>query len=286
MINNFVPGSGIVVNSDDNTIWGNYIGVDATGTAAMPNAQAAVNINGGSGNVIGGTEAKHRNVLSGNGVQGVLVFGPGNVIQGNSIGTSFDGALDLGNGHSGVALYGVGNNLVGGVDDGEGNLIAYNGGDGVAVFAGSGNQISRNSVYANDGLGIDLTDDGVTHNDGAPDADNGANGLQNFPRLESVSLDATGKATVDWLIRSLPNTLFRVEFYENDACDPSGRGEGRRFLGSRAIRTDGAGRVTNTWTLPGITSTGKFLTAVAVNIDANSPEYWNTSEFSPCLEVP
>ena len=46
-----------------------------------------------------------------------------------------------------------------------------------------------NSIHLNDGLGIDLGTAGVTPNDGPGDADNGANGLQNFPVISSVAAE-------------------------------------------------------------------------------------------------
>lgn len=58
----------------------------------------------------------------------------------------------------------------------------------------SGTSIRRNSVYSNDGLGIDLAGGGVTSND-HQDADLGPNGLQNYAEIgsavNSVGLDVT-----------------------------------------------------------------------------------------------
>jgi len=290
-INDFSPGSGIVINSDDNVVRGCMLGVDRDATFARPNAQAGVNINIGRNNLIGGPGIDDRNVISGNGAEGVLVFGSDNEVYGNAIGTSFDGSTVLGNGGPGVSLFGEGNNEIGGVGEGEGNIIAGNAGDGIAVHDGTDNTFAHNAIYDNGELGIDLADDGVTRNDGLLDLDAGPNALQNFPRLLSVTLDPASefdgryKAEVSWLLRSTASTKYRVEFYASAACDASGNGEAERFLGSRAIDTDAAGLAENVWELPGRVAPGEEITALATELVdvGNSHQAAVTSELSMCL---
>jgi hypothetical protein len=79
------------------------------------------------------------------------------------------------------------NNRIGGTAAGEGNTIAFSGSSGIQVTGGKGLAILGNSIFSNNGLGIDLdndadplTSDGVTPND-LGDGDTGGNGLQNFP---------------------------------------------------------------------------------------------------------
>ena len=86
-----------------------------------------------SGNTVGGTSAAARNVISGNGGDGVEISGSPatvNLIQGNYIGVTVDGALPLGNGSntagSGVKITGAVNNTIGGVAAGARNIIADN----------------------------------------------------------------------------------------------------------------------------------------------------------------
>lgn len=62
-------------------------------------------------------------------------------------------------------------------------------------------------------------------------SDDGANRLQNYPLLESVS-KSTGSANVKGKLNSTPNTQFRLEFFRNDTVDPSGFGEGQVFSAS------------------------------------------------------
>lgn len=292
-VNDFYPGSAIVINSDDNVVRSNMLGVDRAATFARPNAQAGVLINTGSNNQIGGPDISDRNVISGNGVEGVLIFSAGNQVYGNAIGTNFDGSVALGNGSSGVALHGDGNNQVGGTDEGESNIIAHNGRDGISVLDGTGNTLSRNILHDNAQLGIDLNDDGVTPNDGLLDPDVGANELQNFPRLNRATLDRSTeydgkyKAEVDWQLKSKANTRYRVEFFASSACDPSGRGEAERFLGSRMLDTDATGFMQNVWLLPGRVAPSEVIAATATEVVLIGSEYvaTSTSELSRCLEV-
>src|SRR5262249_39726535 len=147
----------------------NRIGTDATGTAALGN-QTGVQITNGSAVTVGGATAAARNVISGNQQYGILLDRAGtatSVIQGNWIGLDGNGAA-LGNGLDGVRIQGgARTNTVGGPAAGAGNVIAFNGGAGVAVTGttSTGNSIRGNSIFSNAGLGIDLGADGVTPND-------------------------------------------------------------------------------------------------------------------------
>jgi hypothetical protein len=289
-INDF-PGSGIVISSSDNIVRGNMLGVDRDATFARPNAQAGVNINVGSGNLIGGPNIADRNVLSGNGVEGARIYSAANFVYGNAIGTNFDGTAGIGNGGSGIWLYGEGQNEIGGTGEGEANLIGHNGGDGITVAAGEENTFSRNLIFANGELGIDLGADGVTRNDGLLDPDTGPNELQNFPHLDSATLDpatlADGryKVEVSWHLKSKARTKFRVEFFASGGCDGSGRGEAERFLGSRAIDTDATGLAENVWVLPGRVTPGEVITATATEFVRIGTDYvaTDTSELGKCL---
>jgi len=74
--------------TSNNVLKGNYIGTDASGTAAVPNGTRGVWISGRQNNTIGGTAAGEGNVIAYNEDDGVWVYGTattGNSIRGNSI---------------------------------------------------------------------------------------------------------------------------------------------------------------------------------------------------------
>jgi hypothetical protein len=82
--------------SDYNTIIGNHVGTDASGTKALPNETGI--LVGAAFNRIGGTAPGEANLISGNNNLGIVVSGgPGNVVLGNLIGTTNDGDAALGN---------------------------------------------------------------------------------------------------------------------------------------------------------------------------------------------
>src|SRR5262249_29655222 len=90
---------------------GNYIGTDATGTAALANGAEGVLLStGANNNTIGGTSAAARNVISGNTGDGVKITGgtsSNNVIEANYIGTTASGLAALPNGGQGVNIGGT-----------------------------------------------------------------------------------------------------------------------------------------------------------------------------------
>ena len=134
-----------VRNCDNNIIQGNYIGVDTTGSVERPNRQGMVLFNS-SNNLIGGTTAAARNVISGNMSHGLEIGGSGNVVQGNFIGTNPAGTAAIGNGNNGVLISGAPftNNLIGGDSPGAGNLISGNP-RGISIEA-PGNTIQGNLI--------------------------------------------------------------------------------------------------------------------------------------------
>ena len=124
--------------------------------------------------------------------------------------------------------------------------------------------------YENGGLGIDLGgDDVVTLND-SPDAD----GWQNFPVLTAATTSA-GTITISGTLQSAPNTNFRLEFFASSAIDPSGYGEGERFLGTVDVTTDASGTWNFSPTFTVGVAVGDFVTATATNLTTD-----DTSEFA------
>ena len=73
IINRF-PGNGIELRGNGgNTIIGNFIGTNAAGTAALPNGGSGISILDSPTNTIGGAVSASRNIISGNGTNGILV---------------------------------------------------------------------------------------------------------------------------------------------------------------------------------------------------------------------
>ncbi len=283
---------GLVIQDSDNLVQGNFIGTDINGTAKLGNAGDGVIVSGlfgltVTGVTIGGTTAAARNIISGNGLNGIdLGAATTTVIQGNFIGTDVNGTGNLGNAQIGISLNSV-NNTIGGVSAGAGNIIAFNGSapgrydsSGVVLTGFStGISIRGNSIFSNAALGINLSGgtentSGVTANDSC-DADDGANHLQNFPVITSA-MSAGGSTTIVGSLNSTASTTFTIDFYSNPACDESGNGEGKTYLGSAQVTTDSGCNATINAVLPVSLAAGQVVTATATD-PAN-----NTSEFSSC----
>jgi hypothetical protein len=264
-------GSGILISGSGtagNLVLGNFIGTDASGTAPLGNGGNGITIEfGPSNNTIGGTAAGARNVISGNGANGVTISDAGtsgNVVQGNLIGTDATGITALANSGDGVAIIGAGNNTIGGTMAGAGNTIAFNGNDGVLVDTGTGNAILGNSISGHPGLGIELV--------------NGGNHNQEFPVLVSVT-SGNGSTTIQGTLTSTAKTEFRLEFFANILCNPSGYGEGEQFLGYCTVMTDGDGNASFTATFAFEVGLDQFIAATATDSGMN------TSQFSLCVPV-
>ncbi len=273
---NLISGNarGVLITGSSNFIQGNLIGTDAAGTSAIANSLQGVSISGNS-NTIGGVAGGAGNVISGNGTSGVELSGMGNSVQANNIGMVADGLAALGNALDGERISNS-LNVVGGPTEDSSNGIAYNGGDGVFVSSGTQNAIRSNSIHSNAGLGIDLGSDGVTLNDdNTGDADAGANNLQNFPVLTSVTL--VPNTSVSGTLNSTPDTTFTVDFYHSASCDSSGNGEGERFIGFSNLTTNAMGNISFAVALPGTIPATRFVAATATDPAGN------TSEFSGCV---
>lgn len=234
---NVLQGNLVSGNDDDgidfkdpettgNVIRDNLIGTNAAGTAAIPNEDDGVDLDSGAGdNLFLG------NVISGNGDNGIDLQDPGttgNVFQGNLIGTDATGTAPLGNQDEGVDIENdVRDTLFGGIEPGEGNVIAFNGGNGIEIEdSGSGaNAVLGNAIYGNGLLGIDLDSDGPTANDPG-DGDGGPNNLQNTPEIRSSHIDGAGDLLVAYLVDSEPvHSAYplRAEFFLSGADGQQGQ---------------------------------------------------------------
>jgi hypothetical protein len=260
-----------------------------------------VNISGANQNRIGTnangiSDALERNVISGNGTDGIVIFvASSNEVAGNYIGTDLSGAAPLGNGRYGINVGGSNTgsntgNIIGG-SIAKANVIAFNAWSGVCICGGiTGtypveNRILYNSIFSNGDngeVGITLqpgdTLYGVTPNDPG-DSDEGANYLVNFPELNSALAINNSVAISGGIVDGLPNASFLIQFFANPECDQYAQhGEGKVFLGETSEMTNGSGDVSFLVNFAQAVSPGEFITATAT---------WNnsTSEFSECVEV-
>ena len=268
-----------------NLVQGNFIGTDVSGSFPLGNG-AGVWLDGASNNTIGGDAPAAGNMIVSSRDAGIRLLNSAsnNTVRYNSIGTDPTGQAFLGNALSGVAIINTSSGNY--VWD---NTIAYNGGSGIQVGADAAdlsvrNWLSRNAIFANAALGIDLGADGVTlnHDGFLP----GPNNFQNFPELDWASSDGMGTTTVDGTFQDTAHpspTTFVLEFFYNDAFDPSGFGQGQEFALplsplSLTVTTDASGMATFHFTLMG-GMPGRYLTATATDPQGN------TSEFSAYVEI-
>ena len=125
-------------NCAHNNIAGNYIGTDATGENALPNA-TGICVDGSSNH-----NTMENNVLSGNRSYGLFIVTrgtDGNIFRGNLVGTNATGTRAIPNDVGLMLAADAKENLIGGENDNERNLFSGN-------------------IYA----GIEVTDAGTDHN--------------------------------------------------------------------------------------------------------------------------
>jgi len=282
VINRF-GGAGVFVLGGTSNVFlaENFIATDPTGTQDLGNAIGV--IDQGFATSIGGPQPQQANVISGNDGPGVSVrsLASSTAVSHNLVGTDKTGTKRLGNSGMGVELAGSSTNNV------SANTVAFNGKDGVRISDAAGsashvdqNFISSNSIFSNVGLGINLIDpnalveagqtEGATPNDPG-DIDAGPNGLQNKPVLTSAKKDASGATTIKGKLNSHSGEAYTVEFFSN----PKGTNEGKTFLFSRNVSTDGSGNVSFAFKTTKKVALGQTITATAMR--ASTLE---TSEFS------
>lgn len=299
--------------ANSNVISANFIGVDVTGntstavggfpTSAVGNSGSGVLVNA-AGNTVGGnrttsassSECNNRcNVISGNRANGVSVsssFASANIVTGNNIGVGLNNTSVIGNRDNGVQISNLAlGNTIGGTTTTPGacnnvcNMIANNGaadansaraGVYVDITGGAGNSIRGNSIFMNTGIGIDISNVGATGNDSL-DPDTGANNRQNFPILNSANNDGNISGTLN----STPNTNFVIDFFRNASPDTMSTSEGRTFVGSAPVITDGSGNAVISSSLGAMTiTTGQFITATATSTGGMAQTVGDTSEIS------
>ncbi|WP_154222916.1 hypothetical protein [Marinicella rhabdoformis] len=184
----------------NNAILGNFIGTLKDGTTAAGNAYSGISFFGGaaSDNHIGSltdSTSLSPNVIAAN-ESGIYIGDEvsGTTILGNYIGTDLSGSVDLGNVYGGVDIISGHDTKIGGDSLVNSNTIAYNSqGIFISGETSSGNHYSRNLIYHNDTVAVDIVRDGGTEPDGinandTDDADTGANHLMNNVAVSAVTV--------------------------------------------------------------------------------------------------
>ena len=137
-------GVGLVVQSDGNTIDGNYVGLGADGTTGAANAGGGILLQG-NGNRVGGSTTAARNVVAANGVAQVVVTGSTNTTEGNYVGAASDGTTEH-NDVTGIVLQGGARGNVIGGDKTVGNIILGRQGVEIRSDAGAANIVAGNNI--------------------------------------------------------------------------------------------------------------------------------------------
>ena len=252
IVNN--AGSGVqlsAMGANNNTVRGNNIGVSAAGIRATNLGYGVWLQSGAHDNTV------IDNVIA-SGSKGVyLTTGSTtrNVIQGNYIGTDRSRTADLGVTDASVQVDNASNNTIG-----PSNTIAFGTLAGIQLTSGSGNRVTRNSIFSNgglNGLGIDIPSAGRT---------------SGYPTITSASnADASSTAVQGSLSGSAG---FTIELFSNGICGPAGR-DAITYLSSTT--TDGSGNFAASIS-PAV---GAGMSIVATATDGSG----NTSEISGCATV-
>ena len=246
----------------NNVVEGNLIGTNASGTVGQGGLYGIAGYDTGdaSSNTIGGAAAGAGNLISGATV-GIYIAANGNwIIEGNRIGTDITGLSPVPNASDGIQIAtSVATGQIGGLGPGEGNTIAFNRDAGVVVLPGAVDwPIRGNSIFSNAGRRESTFNPSrgpATTTPATPTT--AATDLQNFPILQSVTTGAT--THVVGKFNSQPSTTYDLDFYANPACSNFPREflEGKTYMGSAPVTTDGAGHAAIDVTIPFATDAGE-----------------------------
>jgi hypothetical protein len=151
----------------DNSVFGNLIGTDATGTVKRGNTTRGITVNGARNTAIGAQQAGWGNTISGNTREGIdILDATSTTVVNNFIGINVVGmmTLALGNGFDGILVEGTSiSTVIGGAGGLTRNVISSNGGRGVNLLGGTQTTVqyniiglnpAANAVFGNGGSGI------------------------------------------------------------------------------------------------------------------------------------
>jgi hypothetical protein len=270
---NNAAGVLITTGASENWVIGNFIGTDVTGATALPNLGHGVAVVDCDPCYIGDDTDEEINVISGNVGNGVYfdVSTQYHFVHGNLIGTDVTGTAPLGNTGHGVRiedLHSAGAVLVSPIYQGTTPVIAYNGGDGVSVNSATAGLFSVElaSIYDNGGLGINLEPDTL------PDA----------PVITEATTNGSSVVVTGTVEGAYTSGNSWIHYYLNNACDPSGYGEGEEYFHTLYTYLNVGVPTPFTETVPDVYgAAGRFVTAA---LTSAYPTVRN-SEFSACVEI-
>lgn len=290
--------TGIALNgkgTDENRIFGNIIGLNAAGDAAIPNYNHGIQIqNFASHNQVGGPSADERNTVSGNGWSGLATSGDStgfNSFINNFSGTDITGNFAIGNKYHGIHTGGIKNtffqNLVSGNDQNgmvvsgtSSQILAFENriglaGDsvdplpnkktGVYIYGSSENDTLRdNKIWYNQSYGIKLEGTTVehvtiTHNS---IASNDSGGIKLYNGANEGILPPVINSISPVSGTAQPESM--IEIYSDDT------NQGKVFEGDTPVDEHGNWSFPNPVSGPHVTTTTR---------DKNG----NTSEFSSAM---
>lgn len=292
-------GTGVQILGTDHVLLRNRIGTRADGQAAL-----STSLPGSVGILVqsDSLEAHNRigwpalsmanaNLISGN-EKGIVLsgLGGGNFVQGNYLGTGAGGSGAVPNTLAAIEIVNSDANVIGApfgvIPTHEGNVIAHTqNGTGIGIPFGpeylpapQHNTIRANRIFDNL-FDIDLGQDFLI-NDDLLDADLGPNGLQNPPRIQSVSV-VPGQTRLSGAI-DVPAGDYLLDFYSSPACDAlpdTGRGEFYLGKSSLTAAPTASALLTPFDVTLDVLAPGQGFSAIATSPSGDS------SELGPCFQA-
>ena len=264
---------GVLLEGTDNQVCGSYLGVETDGTAQLANEIGIEAAPGSVGDRIGAGCAAPGggNLISANTAVGIDDHGSETRIADNRIGINANGE-PMGNGEFGAGAGIVispesSGAMIGTIDGGTGNVIAYNQDPGIVVaHSASVAKIRGNSIFENFGRGIEIELEPPT-----------------VPTVTGVTV-GSGTLTFSGEATAGPSEEgIELDFFASHTCDPSGAGEGQTFLGSESFESFGGATAYETEGLAATVPAGQnYITATSTGSVLGQ-----TTEFSQCfLYVP
>jgi len=242
-------GAGIALTGSSSVVEGNLVGTNAAGSAALPNSATSGAISvGGVDNVVGGTAAPDRNVISGNAGNGILVSTASAAVQGNYIGTDVTGSRAIPNAGDGIHLTVAGTQIISGQPSAP-QRIWFNTGFGIRNEMDT-TRFTANSIHANHAGGI---------------------AVGGSPATGSLSISPDRKTVTVKYSNGSPGGLMEAEVFDNPgqkACP----GQGQVFEGGATVGSSSAGKGTATVVLASPLNPGDGVTATLTdNTKGTSP---------------